>query len=235
MTLLSLCQAAAGEAGVSVPATIVSNNETTAVRLLALAKREITTLSRNVPWQGLIEEHTFTTVALEAQTTATPIPTDFDYFIRGTTWNRTLLQQLDGPKTPAEWQHLKAVDQSTGNAAQKFRRRGDLFLIHPTPSAGDTIAFEYAIDTPVESSGGTAQTNWQADTDVAKIPEELVTMGLKWRFRMAMGMDYSDDLRDYVIQVEKALLRDNDQPNVNIAGFGDMAVASNGGFDWRVD
>jgi hypothetical protein len=234
MTLLTICQDTAGEAGVAVPTTIISNSETTAIRLLALAKREITTLAHNMPWQALVAEHTFVTVGTEAQTSATPIPTDFDYFIRGTVWNRTLLQQLAGPLTPAEWQRLKAIDTSTGNAVQRFRRRGDLFIVHPVPSAGDTIAYEYAIDTPVESSGGTAQQNWIADADVAKIPEELVTMGVKWRFRKAMGLDYTDDLREYIIEVEKALLRDNDQPDVNVASFEAIVQQSTTGFDWRV-
>ena len=235
LSLLSICQQVADETGFEQPATIVSNTEETAVRLLALAKRAVDVLSHVVPWAELRAEHTFTTVGAAAQTSATPIPSNFDYMIRGTCWNRSTSRRLAGPMTGAEWQDLQVNDTAAGSDDQKFTIRGGLFYIHPTPDAGDTVAYEYVINTPVESSDGTtAKATYEADTDVAKIPERLVGLGVKARFLANIGSPLADiAIGEYQHEVEKALLRENDAPGSSAVRFHDMPRHDAYGWDWR--
>jgi hypothetical protein len=59
MTLLTMTQQALREVGeFEVPATIVGNNNPTAVQMLALAQREGRELSRRHQWQRLLVEKT---------------------------------------------------------------------------------------------------------------------------------------------------------------------------------
>lgn len=222
MTLLSICDDAAGECGFDQPSAIVDSTDPNAVRLLALAKRSLQSVARLAPWQALVSENTFTATAAAAQSGA--IPSDFDYILPLTCWNRTTKQMIAGPKTAAEWQWLQVNDTATGNGSQKFRIRGDSFLLHPaSPNASDTIAYEYVIDTPCEDSSGTAQSTWAADTDVGKISEVLLTLDLKWRLLKSFGRAYDDALNEFLDEADKAIRRDTDAPSKGLATYRDMA------------
>jgi hypothetical protein len=70
-------------------------------------------------------------------------------------------------------------------------------LIYPTPTATETIAFEYVSNQWCESSGGTDQSSWAADTDNLLLDEDLYISGLKWRFLRAIGEPYLDEKFEY--------------------------------------
>jgi hypothetical protein len=67
--LLSLCQDVAADVGLSVPAAIIGNQDETATRLLAQAKKAGEMLARKPQggWVAMIREYDFTTAALAAQ------------------------------------------------------------------------------------------------------------------------------------------------------------------------
>lgn len=235
MSLLTISQDAARECKMPVPSAIVSSTDQIAVDLLGYAKREVTVLKWFAPWQALVKETTFTTVASATQTGV--IPSDFDYILPDTVWDRTNYTRLVGPKMPSEWQALQALVTSTGIPSASFRIRGDAFLMHPVPAAGATVAFEYVIDTPVTDSGGTTyRTNWVADADLSLIDDALVTMGVVWRFKRGLGQPYDDELNAYLDEVQRAAKRDNDAPNMKVAEFRDMVFRPGGvdRFDWRI-
>ena len=85
MTLLSVCQDAIREIGqFEVPNTIVSNSNTTAIKLLAHAKRAVRELAERADWDVITREYTFATVN---GTTAYSMPSDFDRFVSDTWWD----------------------------------------------------------------------------------------------------------------------------------------------------
>lgn len=230
MTLLSICAAAATEAGFTAPATIVGSSDPDAIRLLALAKRELRELARYCPWQALTAEHTFTSVATAIQTSS--IPSDFDWIVPETCWDRTQYTELLGPKTGQEWQRIQVNTTALGYG-RFFRIRGDSFLIHPAPTAGHTIAYEYVINTPCESSGAVAQSTWLADTDVGRIDEDLLAMGVRWRFKRLVGVSYDTDLNEYLSAIADAARRDNDPPTRGVARVGEVGLTG-GRYDYRI-
>lgn len=219
MTLLSISQDAAVEAILPTPASIIGSADPNSVRILGLAKRSLQSVSRVWPWQELVAEHTFTTTAAAAQVGA--IPSDFDYILPGTCWDRTANWRLGGPKTSQQWQRMQVRD--TSGVFTSFRVRGDVFLAHGTPSSGSTVAYEYAINTPCQDASGTAQVTWAADTDVAKISEVLLTLDLKWRIIKSFGRAYDEDLNEFIEELDNAVMRNDDAPDRGVARYGDMA------------
>ena len=217
MSLLSICQGALREIGeLEVPTSIVGNANLTAVQMLALAQREGRELSRRTVWQALVKEKTFTVTAAAAQTGA--IPSDFRYIVSATWWDRTNKWRMLGPATPQQWQALNSGIVQAG-VRRWFRIRGDSMLIYPTPTnTTDTIAFEYVSDQWCETAGGTGQSAWAADTDVGVLSEELMQMGLAWRFLKAKGLAYAEELASYEREVDKAIARDGGMPTLNMAG-----------------
>ena len=216
MSLLTICQGALREIGeFEVPTSIIGNTNLTAVQMLNLAQREGRELSRRHGWQVLTKEKTFSTTAAAAQTGA--IPSDMRYIVTATWWDRTNRWPLFGPTSAQDWQTLNSGLLGTASAFRWFRIRGDSMLIYPTPTnTTDSIAFEYVSNQWCETSAGVDQSAWAADTDVGLLNEELMQMGLVWRWLKAKGLKYADEFVSYEREVDKAMARDGGAPVLNM-------------------
>lgn len=221
MTLLSIVQNVCKQIPLDVPGAVVASTDPQVRQLWRLADQEGKDLVRRHGWQILTTEKTFTTVAAEAQTD-TPLSADFDRFCDGTAYNRSLSRELVGPITEKQWQHYKAT--STSAWPGYFRLRGDSFLIYPAPSAGETIAYEYIssywVDT--EGDGTAAQTGFTADADAAVLREELITLGVVWRFLKANNLDYTEEHRNYQMAVQDAIARDGGTRSLDLGAGSSM-------------
>lgn len=205
MTLLTIVQDVSGRLSLPQPSAVVGSSDKQVIQLYELANEEGSELAARHPWQALTEEATFTTVDTPSQTGA--LPADFDRFIPNSFFNRSTRRPMTGPITPREWQWIQAQPvYSTVYLA--FRERTGQFLIAPTPPAGQTIAFEYLSTNWAQSSGGAAQASFLADTDTAVLSEELIKLGLRWRFLRAKGLDYAEEMATYERRVEQAMARD---------------------------
>jgi hypothetical protein len=213
MSLLTLTQSACDRIGVARPSQIIGSSDQQTRSLLGLAGQEGVELARRHSWQALITEATFVTTATETQSGA--IPADFSRFVPDTFWNRTRNWRVAGPVSPQRWQAIKSglIVQPWGS----FRQRGNTLLLSPVPSAGDTIAFEYVSDYWCENAAGTVgRAMWEADDDVARLDEELISLGVVWRFQRARGLDYSESFRTYETEVVRMMARDGGQATLDM-------------------
>jgi hypothetical protein len=209
---------AADRLGVVRPTSVIGSADQQVRQLLALAQQEGKELARRYPWQVIVKEATFTATATEAQ--ASVIPTDFDRFVSDTFYNRTLNRKVEGPLNSQEWQNYKASVSTV--LFDAFRVRGDGMLLAPTPNAGDSYAFEYVSKWWCTVSGGTTPTlaAWNADTDEGILHEELMTLGIVWRFLRAKGLDYAEAFRSYEMAVMQRQGWDGGKRIVNMARGG---------------
>lgn len=220
MTLLSICQAVADEVKLTRPSTVAANSQPEVQQLYRLANRVGKSLMKKVAWQALRKEKTFTALGQETQTSI--LPSDFDRFVPETFWNRTERSLWIGPITAVEWQGLKATNYQ--GAERKFIYRGDGVLVIPSPTAGDSLAFEYVSNQWAQSSGGTAQTSFSADSDTAVIDEELIIRGLKFVYLTDEGLPNgaaAADFNDYFDDVVG-----NDQPSAGVMTAADIFTSS---------
>jgi hypothetical protein len=194
MTLLTICQNVARSTRIQVPDTIIGNSELEAVQLLRAITSTINDLLEKHDWQELQAQATINTVA---STEAYSLPSDFHRIIDETAWNNTLKYKMVGAVSPQEWQDFKNRTDGSGSATDYYRIRGGQFLVYPTPSSVEVLVYEYIQNTPVESSVGTAQETWLADSDVPRIDDFLVELGTEWRFRKTLGKPYQEDLVQY--------------------------------------
>ena len=197
-----------------VPSAIVGSTDKQVIQLLALVNQEGRSLARRGPWEMLVEERTFGTIASPGQAGA--IPADFDRFVPNSFFNRSTRRPVYGPVTPQQWQWIQAQPvYSTVYLA--YRRRTGQFLITPTPVAGETIAYEYVSSNWAKSAGGTPLPAFQADTDAAFLDEELITLGAVWRYLRAKGLDYAEEMATYEREVEQALARDGGSSAISMS------------------
>ena len=143
-------------------------------------------------------------------TEAYSLPSDFQYMINQTEWDRTFRWQLLGPLDAQEWQVIKSGISPVG-PRMRFRIMGGMFYVNPVGSAAtvynNTIAFEYVSNGWVKSVGGSAQTSFLADTDTAIIPEDLITLYTKALFLQAKGLEYAPAYKIYQDKLDRTIGR----------------------------
>ena len=212
MTLLSICQNVADFTGFERPVTVVDNTDPIARQLLALAQREGKQLMRMSDWAILKKEHTFST---SNGTAAYALPSDFDRLVLETSYNRSDNDILTGPISSAEYQLVNHGMATTGTT-EKFRLKAASnalkFELDPTPSSTQTIGFEYVSTQFCQSSGGSGQAAWAADTDTGILDETTMEMGITWRFKSSHGLDFAEDFRQYQLEVRQAIARNGSAP-----------------------
>tara|TARA_R110002012_G_scaffold195969_1_gene364198 strand:+ start:9 stop:725 length:717 start_codon:yes stop_codon:yes gene_type:complete len=216
MSLLTIAQAVSDFVGFERPATVVGNTDPIARQLLVMINREGKQLMRATNWPILMKEHTFNTVN---GTQNYALPTDFDRFVSGTAYNRTDLDAMVGPITPQTYQ-ADRFGTVTGGIVQRFRLKSAAnalrFDITPTPTAAESVGFEYVSSHWNQTTGGTSQTAMAADTDVGILDEILIEMGTTWRFKQSHGLIYDEDFRQYQMELRQIISRSGGAPVLSL-------------------
>lgn len=157
------------------------------IQLRTLLTRAGRMLVRARDWSHLIEEYTFDTVA---STDSYALPTGFERFLSATAWNRDTTWPLGGPLSPQEWQAVKA-SVVTGTVIRPFRIRENLLYVYPTPTAAESIYYEYVSRYWVVDAPATSPTADKADTatDTIWFDEPLIVAALKLAWMRAKQED----------------------------------------------
>ena len=207
MALLDICETTASRLGLRQPATVVGSTDLTAQVLLALANEAGKHLMRYHDWQNLIVEVTATA---SASVVPIALAADFDRMIYNPAiWNATTGLQLFGPTPQRVWRQLTSSGLTIAGVGGYWRLRGNALNVRPVMTAGDLLEFEYISKNWCESSGGTGQTEFMADTDVTLVDEELFVLEMVWRFRKSRGFgSYAEDLSTAEREKEKLASRD---------------------------
>jgi hypothetical protein len=192
--LLDICTRALDEiSSFNVPSYIVGNSDDTAKQLLAMAKKVGTELVRDYDWQEMIQEATFITAA---SVSAYDLPSDYERLVSDTSWDRTTARRSLGNSTARQWNLLKAWPTSS-SISYSFRIIGGQVQLQPVPPADITFAYEYLSKNYCESSGGTSQEIWTADTDLPKLSDDLFINGIRYYMLKANNLPYGDAEGEY--------------------------------------
>lgn len=206
MTMLTMVQHFCRRTNLSVPTTVYGSTDPQVLQIMALLEEEGIDLSKRGEWQETTFEATHTTVATEDQGAITSIATNgFSYIRNNTIWDRTenlpILVYND-----VEWQAEKGF--AVTGPRYHARLRGGRLIANPTPTAGNTWAFEYVSKNWIlDPDTTTYKAYFTDDDDTALLPEELLLQGVRWRWKKEKGFDYAEDFRTYEMMVRDALGR----------------------------
>lgn len=220
MSLLTVCQDAADEIGIPQPSTIISNTDPSAKQLLRGANREGKALAR-YNWEILKAEGSFTSAATESQGALTTIASDYARYANDTMYNRTSKWKIFGPITDTQWQRLNA---STASGVRSwFRIRGGNLIVWPTMTASESVYFEYYSKNWVDSGTGATPASADAaacdnDANTFVFDEELLTLGVIWRFLKGKGLPYLEQQREYEQFRKDLLMQDGAKAIINMTG-----------------
>lgn len=161
-----------------------------------------------------------------------PEPSDFDFFINRTWWDRTNRWELLGPDSPQLDQWHRSGIVTTG-PRRHFRQIGapgptqltavgNNYRIWPPPGTDVTapidIVFEYQSRNSVFTSAANSTRifNFTADTNIPVLDDRAVIMGVKWRFWQTKGFDWTGLRTDYDNYVERLIARDGGAKTLNM-------------------
>lgn len=220
MSCLTIVQNVCKRLGINAPTVVVASTDPQIIQLLALLNEEGQALAEETDWQALTLQATFTTVATETQTALTTAAPGCKFIINDTIWNRTLRMPVFGPDSPQLWQQQQAMYYA--GPWNQYRIRGDSLIFVPVPTAGQLCYFEYVSKNWVTvASDSSTSATFTADADTGKLDEQLLEMGLRWRWKHAKGLDYEADYEIYSKRVYNAKARDASRGTLNLVGTGD--------------
>jgi len=212
--LLTLCQdAMEGVLDQNIPTTIANNTSPQASLLKRCAQDTGRSLERSFSWQALKRTHSFSTVEDD---TDYALPSDLRRIANLTIWSSTdqwpLIHVSD-----AGWRELK-----TGITVSGIRFYYSVFNnsinLDPAPgSTSYTIIFDYYSKYFIEDSGGTGKDRWTSDTDVSRLDENLMTLGIRYRYLARNGLPYDEEKAEYMDAYMQLKADDRPMPLIDMA------------------
>jgi hypothetical protein len=226
MSLLSICQNAANDAGVNVPTSIIGNADPAAARLLQMARRTGRDMAERVNWTALTVEHVFVANGTSDYT----LPADFRSLVNDTLWDRSRFWRMRGAMSPQQWQLFKSSIIGRATIERRWRLRLPSgspagatvqFEIDP-PITGDTTStfvYEYVSRNWCISLANVTQPDWVADTDVSLLDESVLELGVIWRLLHRLGLDYSVEKDEFDYRLDMLVARDGGTAILDIAPY----------------
>lgn len=216
MSLATVLNGVCDRVGIPRPTSYVGNSDDTARQLLALANEEGQELSDRHTWQALQLEASFSSTATTTQGAISTLAPNMSYIINDTIWNRNSLRPVFGSLSPQRWQLLKASNVT--GPYPEYRIRGDYLLFLPSPGSGESYFFEYVTKNWCQDASGTASDSWISDNSTSLLDEKLISLGVRWRYLRAKGLDYSEEFRVYRDRVSDATTRDGGRTILDLNG-----------------
>jgi hypothetical protein len=236
-TLLELCRRVADACNVPRPVAVALNvSDPTARRMLSCAREEIRLLAAAGDWQELRREVDgfALTPGVRGYPPASMAP-DIDRIVDRTMRLQNRNIRLEGPVSPQRWAELTSVASPGSPVA--FRVMGGDIVFTPTPSAAETISFEYVSDAPVLAADGvTRRRTWEADTDAPLLDDHLVEIGMRWRFMASLNLEHAQVRALYEQERQARLARGGGADVVSLVPRhgGGAAFGSAPAIDWHM-
>lgn len=118
------------------------------------------------------------------------LPVDYDRMQKGSnvrSGTRRYLPCID----PDEWLRLQ-MSPGLGSIGRWIKFGGEVHLL-PKPALGQEIRFFYQSNLFALDESGAPKAGFEKDNDEFRLDDELLTLGLVWRYRQQKRLDYTDD------------------------------------------
>lgn len=172
-----------------------SSSDLLTQQFVGFVKEEGIELSRKADWSILKVN---STIIGDGSNTLWSIPADFDRMVSGDAlWsNKYPTYPLSGPTSDTDFLAFKV--SPVIQVRPFWRRMGNFFEIWPALVAGEIVTFQYrTANWILDKDGVTSKQVFANDLDTSRLPEWVVTLGVRWRFKSSKGLEYAEDFRSY--------------------------------------
>jgi hypothetical protein len=116
-------------------------------------------------------------------------------------WAAWLDRPLSEVCDESEWFSSPQVSYAWGYIGGKIRFANAIPL-------GTEVKFYYITNKSFKGSGGGPKERATIDSDIPRIPERVVALGLIWRWRQMKRLEYAEDMATATIALEQAVAHD---------------------------
>ena len=194
MSLLSALQSASVRLIGRRPSTFFSATGVFEQKLTDLANEVANDIMESEDWQVLT---TIYNIVGDGVTENFPIPADFDGMILNSD-----IQNLQ------DWawgyEHITDINDFIFRRARGFQPfpgawiiYGNQFQFTPAPAVGNSASFPYTSKYFATDNVGVPKAAFTLDTDLFRLPDRLLTLGLVWRYRENEKLDYTGDMEAF--------------------------------------
>lgn len=220
MSVKSLCTAVLNETGWPTYSTLSASTDATAKQIFAIANSELRAASEYGEWPQLMEEYEFTTVADQAEY---EMPANFGTGILNALYDADGYYKIRGAHSGENWFRLRyGLLSNLDRLRYKIGMNADgtrtVITLTPTPSQAMELVMAYKTNMYARASDGTEIAVFSNDSDTSKIPERLIEMGVRWRFRRAKGLDHSAELAEYNNALQSVLASSRRPGSIRVGG-----------------
>jgi hypothetical protein len=198
ITANEIINRAAAEVGIEPSPDPLSSQDSNFIKMRYLLNTAGEELTLAYPWEFLVRTHQITTAG--GDTGEYALPSDFNYMINQTGWERSSNVPLGGPLSAQEWTYLKGRDLASNTLYASFRIAEGKYHIYPEPPpVGLDINFEYVTNAWV--ADGQTNPTFKAQVDVGTdrplFDKTLITRYLKSKWLEANGFDTTKAQADF--------------------------------------
>jgi len=212
MTMLSVFQDVCKVIGLTVPTSVYGSTDRRHLELGALANQLARRIAIAHDWQVL---KGIATVTGDGATEDFALPSDYErMLVKSQVWSSS----LETPLTP-----ITDADRWLGLDVQSFDFVINAWIIyggqiHIKPALANAVTgkFFYQSNLIVTDADTTTKTQFDADTDVFRLDEQLLTLALIWQWREMKGLPYAEDLANYEILQAQLITRDKGSRTIRV-------------------
>jgi hypothetical protein len=204
MSVLSVCREAAVKLNQTRPASIFSSTDSFALELSVAANEAARAVMKAKEWNKL---KTLATMTGDASTTSFALPADYDRMlvkgkVHSANWQNASFVKADDED---DWLYSQDLEL-TGNPG-KWIILGGRFQVFPAMSASETARFYYISKYVVALTGSTtgSKATFTTDTDEFILSEEVLKLGIIWRWRANKRQEYAEDMTNFEIAIAEEM------------------------------
>lgn len=213
MTILSVVQDACAQGlGLDVPDVLFASTDRDMVEMRRIANDMARRITDAHDWQDLKKIHTITG---DGSTESHSLPSDYKRMLKkAKVWSSSLETALSHIQDSDKWLELDV--QSFDFVINAWTIYGGQMHIKPALSTGTTAQYFYVRNTIVADSGSSLKTTFTADTDTYQLDEDLLKLGIIWRWKAYKRLNYSEELEDYEEYKERLIVADKGSKDIRV-------------------
>lgn len=213
MTVLSVVQEACAQGlAIEVPSEVYTSTDRSMVEMKSIVNEMARRITDAHDWQNLCK---IATITGDGSTEANDLPSDYKRMIKDahvySSSLETALTHIDSLDT---WLELDV--QSYDYVINAWTIYGDQMHIKPALASGVTAKYFYVRNTIVTASDASLKTSFTLDDDTFALSEDLLKLGIIWRWKEYKGLDYAESLADYEELKERLIFADKGSKKIAV-------------------
>ena len=218
MSLLTIIQGVYQRLSFTQPVSIIGNTDQLAVQMLALTQDIGDELIERWDWQRLKGAAAPVQFTGNGVTATFALPADFKSLSPSDTFVSSVYPTLTlpGPVGESDLLRMKATPFALQPSA--WRRLGNSIEFYPVLQLNEVVTYVYAGNYWItDVTGVTPKATFTADSDLVRLSERLIRLGVLWRFKRAKGLDYGQENEDFERSFTRLSASENQNDMVEMA------------------